>query len=604
MDIRDYLRALRRNWIAIILMTAVGLGAAYGWAKIQTPVYEASVSGLVKSRITPTDPQQLLVQSNDTFARAKVPTYLVMAGWRNVGVNAAASLKLSDSPDALVKRITVTNPEGTNIINIAATASSPKAAQQLADAWMTGLVAVIDDTDGVDREPGTSPVMIYTAQTAALPEAPIFPSVPTALLIGGLLGLGGGIAFAMIRAISDRRVRGTDDVEQRLGVPVVGSIPKVDGVAAERRIVAEDEAHADSRTAFAVRESLRALRTNLQFMDVDHPPRTIVVTSALPGEGKSTVATNLAMTLAAAGVNVVLVDGDLRRPTVATTLGLVAGAGLTDVLAGRAKLTDVAQAAPDVPNLAVLTAGTIPPNPSEVLGSERMHQLVKDLSKHATVIIDAPPVLAVTDGAVLAHQADGALLVVAVGKTTYDVVDKALNTLEKARGRVLGVVMNRVSVTGRQINYAYDYREQAEASSKSAKSAGAKSAGSKSAGSKSGSAKPADATVGGPKRSGAVAATTALHVPVVPAAPDPVQPDAAPLRETGEAPAPVVAKPRRATSSARAAATAAGVASAEAPTDPNVSASADPEVSDFETLLGDFAADDTAGGPRRQRGRS
>lgn len=644
MDIRDYLRALRRNWIAIILMTAVGLGVAYGWAKVQTPVYEASVSGLVKSRETPTDPQQQLAQSTDVYARAKVPTYLVMAGWRTVGVDAATTLGLSDRPEDLVKRITVTNPENTNIINIAATASSPKAAQQLADAWMKGLVSVIDETDGIDQKPGTSPVMIYVAQTAALPESPIFPSVPTALLIGGLLGLGGGIAFAMVRAVSDRRVRGTDDVEQRLGVPVVGSIPKVDSVVAERRIVADDdEARADSRIDFAVREALRALRTNLQFMDVDHPPRTIVVSSALPAEGKSTVAANLAMTLAAAGTNVVLVDGDLRRPTVASTLGLVSGAGLTDVLAGRAKLSDVAQTAPDIPNLAVLTAGTIPPNPSEVLGSERMHQLVKDLTKHATVIIDAPPVLAVTDAAVLTNQADGVLLVVAVGKTTYDVMDKALNTLEKARGRVLGVVLNRMPVAGRKANYAYDYREHAAAATK--KSAGKKGAGKKrsggdkpaepgsdgagsdgaasggvaGAGAAAGAAASAGASEGGPRRTGAASAAIAPlaetvpvvpaigdPVPVVPAVGEPVPTDGEPEESAGAGPTAEAAvvetaappKPRRAT--ARSAAAAAARVDGTA----DLSISADAEGGDLEALLGDFIADDAGGGPRRQRGRS
>jgi len=566
MDIRDYVRALRRNWIAIILMTAVGLGAAYGWAKIQTPVYEASISGLVQTRpkADVQEQQQLLSQANDAAARAKVPTYLVMAGWRNVGESAAAELKVSDSPDALFKRITVTNPDNTNIIDIAAQGPSPKAASELATAWMNGLVSQIDKTDGINSAPGTSPIMIYLAQTAALPEAPIFPSVPTALLIGGLLGLGGGIAFAMIRAISDRRVRGTDDVEQRLGVPVVGTIPKVDTVVAERRIVNDDDAHSGTRVDFAVRESLRALRTNLQFMDVDHPPRTIVVTSALPGEGKSTVATNLAMTLAAAGAHVVLVDGDLRRPTVASTLGLVSGAGLTDVLSGRAKLTDVLQGAPDAPNLAVLTAGTIPPNPSEVLGSERMHQLVKDLAGHATVIIDAPPLLAVTDGAVLTNQADGALLVVAVGKTTYDVVDKALNALEKARGRVLGVVLNRAPVTGgRASKYSYDYRDPDKAASK------------RSGRAKRGIAAPAEAAAG------------PVRAPSAPA--EPVRPHSAAPAETPAAPA--TAKPRRASDPARA-------------IGPDPAPVADPDAGDFDSLLGDFIADDAAGGPRRQRGRS
>ena len=166
-------------------------------------------------------------------------------------------------------------------------------------------------------------------------------------------------------------------------------------------------------------------------MDVDHPPKTIVVTSPLPGDGKSTVACNLALTLAAAGTTVVLVDGDLRRSMVAKTMGLPGGAGLSDVLAGRAALAEVLQRTPKSNNLLVLAAGSVPPNPSEVLGSERMHTLIADLAKHATVIIDAPPLLPVTDGAVLTHQADGALVVVTLRKTTFDLLDKALDTLRE-----------------------------------------------------------------------------------------------------------------------------------------------------------------------------
>ncbi|MFY9714068.1 MAG: CpsD/CapB family tyrosine-protein kinase, partial [Microbacterium sp.] len=264
------------------------------------------------------------------------------------------------------------------------------------------------------------------------------------------------------RAVSDRRIRPTDDVEQRLGVPVVGMLPRVDDLTGDHRLVDVDATKSDRRGGFAVREALRVLRTNLQFMDVDHPPRIIVVTSALPGEGKSTVAANLAMTLAAAGSSVVLIDGDLRRPTVSKTLGLSGGAGVTDVLAGRAAVEDVAQRVPNS-SLIVLTAGTIPPNPSEVLGSERMHQLLRDLAVHATVIVDAPPLLPVTDGAVLTHQADGALLVVSAGKTTYDVVERALGALEKVRGRMLGVVLNRVPASGVDSSvYAYGYKTSPE----------------------------------------------------------------------------------------------------------------------------------------------
>lgn len=459
MEIRDYLRALRRHWIAIVLMTVLGLAVAWGWAAMQTPVYQSTASGFVKTR-TAGDGQILTPQSEDSFARTKVPTYLEMAGWRSVGEKAAEALGVNTSAQQLLSRISIDNPASTNIIRISAQGATPESARSLADAWMQALIETIDENDGTG-EPGTSPVTILPAESGSLPSSAIFPSYKTALMVGGVLGLGGGIAFAMLRAVSDRRIRVSDDVESRLSVPVVGTIPRVDGLTVERRIVAgTDNEH---RTGFAVREALRVLRTNLQFMNVDHPPRMIVVTSALPGEGKSTVAANLAMTLAAAGSPVALVDGDLRRPTVAKTMGLLSGAGLTDVLAGRAELRDVAQRTPDAPNLIVLTAGTIPPNPSEVLGSERMKSLLRDLADRGTVIIDAPPLLAVTDAAVLTHQADGALIVSTVGRTTYDLVEKALSALEKVRGRVLGLVLNRVPLSGADAGvYSYEYQSHDE----------------------------------------------------------------------------------------------------------------------------------------------
>jgi capsular exopolysaccharide synthesis family protein len=284
--------------------------------------------------------------------------------------------------------------------------------------------------------------------------------VQTALIVGGVLGFGFGVAFAMIRTASDRRIRNGDDAEQKTGVAVVGTIPLVPSLDPENRLIDASASNSTGKNGtFAVSEALRSLRTNLQFMDVDHPPKTIVVTSPLPGDGKSTIACNLALTLAAAGTTVVLVDGDLRRSMVASIMGLPGGAGLSDVLAGRAALAEVLQRTPKSSNLLVLAAGSVPPNPSEVLGSERMHSLLSDLTKYATVIIDAPPLLPVTDGAVLAHQADGALVVVTLGKTTYDLLDKALDTLRKARGRALGIVLNKVPIRGADAaTYSYEYR--------------------------------------------------------------------------------------------------------------------------------------------------
>ncbi|WP_448811691.1 polysaccharide biosynthesis tyrosine autokinase [Agromyces bauzanensis] len=458
MELRDYLRGLRRHWIAILLMTLIGVGAGYGWTLLQTPVYTAGASGYVVSRQTADVGTSSL---GDSLARSKVQSYLDIAGWRSVAENAIEDLGLDTTPEALVERVTVTNTPGTVIMKISAEADTAEGARELAEAWTRAMIIEIDNIEG-DGTEGSAPVTVIPGDSASLPSSPTFPDLQTALIVGGILGLGFGIAFAMIRTVSDRRIRTAEDVEQKTGVSVVGTIPMVPGLDAEHRLIEPaDGTGAGKGNTFAVSEALRALRTNLQFMDVDHPPKTIVVTSPLPGDGKSTIACNLALTLAAAGSTVVLVDGDLRRSMVATTMGLPGGAGLSDVLAGRATLVEVLQRTPKSNNLLVLAAGSVPPNPSEVLGSERMHALLADLTKHATVIIDAPPLLPVTDGAVLTHQADGALVVVTLGKTTHDLLDKALDTLRKARGRALGIVLNKAPLRGADASpYAYAYRRE------------------------------------------------------------------------------------------------------------------------------------------------
>lgn len=455
MELRDYIRGLRRHWLAIALMTLLGVGTAYGWSLLQTPVYQATASGLVQAQTAFTEGQ---LMNDDSAARLKVPTYLDMAGWKQVAERAIEDLGLSASPAEVASRITVENPSSTSIIRFTASANTPQAAADLAQAWISALSATIEEVDTADS---ATQINIYTAEAAAVPTTPVFPDTRVALIVGGVLGLGAGIAFALIRTASDRRVRVTDDVEAKLHVPVVGTIPSSGALAGESALLS---ASTGERT-FPVAEGLRALRTNLRFMDVDNPPRKIVVTSALPGDGKSTIACNLALTLAKSGEPVILVDGDLRRPMVATNLELPGNAGLSDVLAGRAEIADVLQRTPHDSHLLVLAAGTIPPNPSEVLGSARMRQLLDDLAEHATLIIDAPPLLAVTDGAVLTHQADGALIVVSVGKTNYDFVEKAIDALRKANGRALGIVLNKVPTKGGDASpytsaaYAGDYSD-------------------------------------------------------------------------------------------------------------------------------------------------
>lgn len=470
MELRDYLRGLRRHWLAIILMTLVGVGTAYGWALLQTPVYASTASGVVQAKTEYEDGQLF---NDDSAARLKVPTLLDMAGWKEVAELAIEDLGLTASPESVAARITVENPENTAIIRFTATGGSPEEAAALAQAWIDALGTTVTAVDGDDSP---TEIGIYSAAAATVSSTPIFPDTRTALIVGGVLGLGAGIAFALIRTASDRRVRVTDDVEAKLHVPVMGTIPASAALGGPSTLLAGDP---DERT-FSVAEALRSLRTNLRFMDVDNPPRKIVVTSPLPGDGKSTIACNLALTLARSGEPVVLIDGDLRRPKVASNLELPGGAGLSDVLTGRAHVADVLQRTPHDMHLLVLAAGTIPPNPSEVLGSARMRQLLDDLAKHATLIIDAPPLLAVTDSAVLTQQADGALLVVSVGKTNYDFVEKALDAVRKVNGRALGLVLNKTPVKGSD---ASPYTASAYVQEYSSRGSGKQSPGRPAAGS-------------------------------------------------------------------------------------------------------------------------
>lgn len=191
-----------------------------------------------------------------------------------------------------------------------------------------------------------------------------------------------------------------------------------------------------------VAEAFRALRTNLEFSNLDKSLRAILVTSARAEEGKSTTLANLAVTMAQGGKKVILVDADLRRPTQHQIFGLKSTPGLTDMVRDEALLANPPLQDTPVPTLKVLTAGALPPNPAEILGSKQMSQLLAALLERAdTVLLDAPPILAVTDAAVLSNKVDGVLLVASAGKTKREDAQKAQQQLEKINARVIGAVL-------------------------------------------------------------------------------------------------------------------------------------------------------------------
>ena len=452
MELSDYLRILRAHWLGIVLILAAGVLAAGAWSLLQPRVYTADASGFVAAQGA-TDLGTSMV--GNQLAQSKVKSYLDIGTWRSVAEYAIEELNLTASPDALVQQVKVTNPANTVILQVAASASSPEAARDLAEVWLRGIVHQVEQIEAGSQ--GSAPVTIIPGDSARLPTAPSSPNTRLNLALGALIGMMLGLGYAVVRDRMDQHIRSAGQVERATGLAVVAGLPLEPSLAKHPQLLPVGDAR-QQHELVPLTEAFRGLRTNLQYMSVDDPPRAIVVTSPLPNDGKSFTAANLALTIAAAGQRVILIDGDLRRPSVAEVFGLPDDAGLSDVLAGRATAAEVLQPGHPSYALEVLTAGPIPPNPSEILGSERMRHLIAELSQDALVIIDSPPLLPVTDAAVLSTRADGALVVVSTGKTTYDMLGRALELLEKAKGKALGIVLNRVPTSGAgAANYGYQY---------------------------------------------------------------------------------------------------------------------------------------------------
>ena len=441
MELNDYLRVLRAHWIGVLALTLVGLGIAAAYTVTQPKVYAANANGFVT---TGQARDAALASVNDSLAKSRATSYVDIATSRAVASQVIEDLGLEASPASLIADISVVQPPDTVLLKITAESSTPRDAQRLANAWVSALSAQVDEVENPQHRAGSGAPHVVPVESAALPTAPVLPRTRVNLMLGLVLGGLLGLAYAVLRNQLDRRLRASAVVEKQFGVVVVGSVPAARALTHEHHtplpLVVGEHAREGSEGA----EAFRKLRTNLAYMNVDHPPRTIVVTSPQQADGKSTVAANLAAAIALSGQPVTLVDGDLRRPTVAQNLGLVEGAGLTDVLIGRASVEDVLQHHADFPELAVLAAGSVPPNPSELLGSQAMRVVLDELATKGMVIIDAPPLLPVTDAAVLTTHCDGSLVVVSYGRTTDTELGDSLSHLANVHANMLGVIFNRV----------------------------------------------------------------------------------------------------------------------------------------------------------------
>jgi non-specific protein-tyrosine kinase len=441
--LRAYLRVLGERWKLIVAFIVAGAVVAIGVTVTQTKVYQAHAQIFVVS----TDASNpVLAYQGAGFTALQVQTFAKIVDSPDVlhAVQKDLDLPLSDSD--LKAKISATAPTSQSIVELEVRDTSAARAAAIANSAATAFTTVVEGYYAPGGKTADSTVHLFVTDPATAPSSPVSPKPVLNVVLGILLGLLVGAALAVVRDILDNRIKAAETLVKVSGAPTMGTI--VEDSATNRQPVA-----ARGRPGNVRAENFRQLRANLQFAAIDKHPRIIAVTSAIPDEGKSTVAINLASTLAEAGFTVCLVDADLRRPVIAKALGLVGPVGLTSVLVQQLALDEAIQTA--APGLSVLTSGPTPPNPSEVLASSYVRDVVHSLLERVDyVVLDTAPVLPVADGSEVAALADGTLLVVRHGVTTDSQVKRAVGVLRGVDVTVLGTVLNRVPAK-RNSEYGY-----------------------------------------------------------------------------------------------------------------------------------------------------
>jgi polysaccharide biosynthesis transport protein len=437
MSLSAFLGVLRRRSSWLLVSVLVGLTVAGAGSAVATRLYTAEASLFFALEYG--DSAGDLAQGSN-YLQSQVSSFALLAGTPTVLGPAGERDGVSADARSLAGQVSATVVPETVVVRIAATDPSPARATAIADAVADQLERTVEQLSPAGED-GSPAVRATTVAPADVPTAPVSPRTSLNLAVGVLAGLLIGCAAALTRDLLDNRVRDAGVVAELTGAPVVGAIPARSPRSAPGAVV-------DTDPHSAAAEAFRHLRTNLQFVGVQTEdrggPQVLAVTSSRPGEGKSTVAVNVAAALAETGARVLLVDADLRRPAIADRLGLEAAAGLTTVLLGRATVADLVQEWGSAA-LHVLPSGPVPPNPSELLGSPAMRRLLERLrDEYDHVVLDTAPVLPVADAAILSRSVDGLLVLADVTQVRRPQLTETLRSLAQVGGTVLGVVLNQV----------------------------------------------------------------------------------------------------------------------------------------------------------------
>ena len=439
MQLTDHVQVLRRHWLLIAVIAAIGVVCAGGASLLTTPQYSAK-SAIYFS--LPNSKSGTDLQAGTLYAQAQVQSYAELATTPAVLEPVIEQFALPTSNTALAAALSITVVQGTSLISVVATDPSPAKAALLSNAVADSLgKQVTEFSPRTATEKASVSARVVTQ--AATPKAPSSPQTKRNVLAGLLGGLLIGVVVAVLRQMTDTRLRSPEDVKELSDAPIIGQV----GSASSFDKAFLQEAYSPCR------EAIRRVRTNLNFLGAEQRPLVVAITSALPGEGRSTIAVSLARAMGESGQSVLLIEADLRRPAVGRMTNLPDSQGLSGVLTGAVEFDRAVQSW-GAGGVDVLPAGSVPPNPGGLLESEAMESLMKEARlRYDVIVIDTAPLVPVVESASLSRLVSGYVLVARSGAVRSHELAEAIDILDNVDGRVYGVVLN--GVPGRHNPHTY-----------------------------------------------------------------------------------------------------------------------------------------------------
>jgi capsular exopolysaccharide synthesis family protein len=448
MDLLAAVAMLRRRWLVVALCLITGLAGGYDLGHQGAKKYRATAECLINIPATGN------VQAALAGAQLSSNLALTYVGLINSGVvlHRADALLAEKGVPGGAQGLSASAVPNTYLVDVSATSTTPVLAQLTANAGARALVETVSSLQaGIPQK-----ITVKITSVAGLPTTPVSPRPRLDLVVGLVLGILAGLGLAALFEALDRTIKSAAQADAALGVPLVGLVPK-------RR---SPSLVVNTSTSSPEGEPYRSLRTAIRFLDPDRPLRSILVTSPTPGDGKTVTTANLAAAFSLSGDRVITIDADLRKPTLAHSFGLEGSVGLTSLVLGSATLDEALQEWTS--RLSVLASGPLPPNPSEILGSQFFSQLLQDVAQRADItVIDAPPVLPVADALALAPQVDGVIVVLRAGSTMRHSAAEAVRRLETVGANILGYVLNAVprsETRGMYAGYIYGGHQIPESS--------------------------------------------------------------------------------------------------------------------------------------------